>query len=149
MKRALIGFLVLTLLGCGGSQGGNRLEVDTVPSVSDVTLRFTQLPDGVTDIELSGLAEPPGEHDHAHARADDEHEDHEDEHVLVYGPVSQPIAPLLVFSEVPSNVIEVELDFLAGGEVVGHAHLDVSLQPGGNFILEDPLLEDDQGSRGS
>jgi hypothetical protein len=146
VKRWLLGFLLLGLMGCGGSEANtNTFQVETEPSVSDVTLRFTSLPDGVDSVRLSGFAEPAEEHDHAHRiqaleSEEEEHEDHE--HVLVFGPETRPAAPELTFSGIPSNVIELEIELLAGEEERGHVHVAVELNPGGNYILEDPPFDE-------
>ncbi len=118
--------LALCVYGCGGTENTNTLEVRTEPSVASVTLRFTDaLPEGVDEVRLAGFTEAP-------------EEEEQPELIQVYGPETQPASGELVFSDVPTNVVEVEIDLLDGDAVQATSHVSIELTAGGNIILEDP-----------
>lgn len=142
----LIG-LVILFCGCSGEGGTNTntFEVNTEPSVGTLALRFNQpFPDGVDALRISGFSEEEEEHDHREAiQAQDEH-DHEDEHealLLVFGPETRSAVTDIDLTGVPTNVVHVEIEYLAGEEVVGHSEVDVELTHGSTYVIQNPEIE--------
>ncbi|MCE7875541.1 hypothetical protein DYH09_34965, partial [bacterium CPR1] len=104
--------------------------------------------DAAHQLRVSGFAEEEAEHDHAHResiQAQDGHE-HEEEHehgelVLVFGPETRSAVTDIDLTGVPTNVVHVEIEYLAGTEVAGHSEVDVELSNGATYVIGNPEIE--------
>lgn len=137
---------VALICGCGGEGEANTFEVVTVPSVATLALRYNQpFPEGVDTLRVSGFTVEEGE-DHAHresiqAQEDHEHEDGEEELILIFGPETRSAVTDIDLTDVPTNVIHVEIEYLAGEERVGHSEVDVELTNGATVVIRNPEIE--------
>ncbi len=132
---------IVLICGCGGEgTSTNTFEVATVPSVATLALRYNQpFPGGVDNLRISGFAGEE-EHDHAHREGIQAQEEHE-ELLLVFGPVTRSAVTDIDLTDVPTNVVHVEIEYLAGEEVVGHSDVDVELTNGATVVIRNPEVE--------